>query len=470
VSPRRYLRAVLARLPVRVRVTLAFTAAVALLLVAAGLFTYWQLGRKLDGAIDDGLRARAADVAAQAGRGPLAQHAGDVAQVVDARGRVVAASAGSARLLLSGPELARARAGAITLTRGDESSRLLAQPVAGGRVVVVGATLEGRDEALDELGKLLLIGVPIALLITGLAGYAAAAAALRPVEEMRRRARDISSSSPGRRLPVPPARDEVARLGETLNEMLDRLEDALARERAFVADASHELRTPLTIVKGELELALRDADDVESFRAAVTAAAEETDRLVALSEDLLVFARSDQGRLTVRAEELDAGAVLDGVRRRYARRARDRGATLAVSAPADLALSADGLRLGQALGNLVDNALRHGGRALELEALARDGNAEFHVRDDGPGFPPGFLDRAFERFTRGDPARGAGGAGLGLAIVAVIATAHGGRAGAVNRPTGGADAWIALPLGAGPTGTTRGPGNRVPVARPRARA
>jgi two-component system, OmpR family, sensor kinase len=470
VSVRRYRRAVLERLPVRVRVTLAFTAAMALLLAAAGLFVYWQLGRKLDGTIDDGLRARAADVAAQAGRGPLAQHPGDVAQVVDARGRVVTASPGSARPLLSARELARARAGTIVLTRGDESQRLLAQPAAAGRVVVVGATLAARDEALDELGKLLFLGGPIALLITGLAGYAAAAAALRPVEEMRRRAREITSSSPGRRLPVPPSRDEVARLGETLNEMLDRLEEAFARERAFVADASHELRSPLAIVKGELELALRDARDVDAFRAAVTAAAEETDRLVALSEDLLVFARSDQGRLPMREEELEARAVLDGVVRRYARRARDRGATLTVRAPDGLVLAADGLRLGQAIGNLVDNALRHGGHAVEIEALARDREVAFHVRDDGPGFPPAFLPRAFERFTRGDPARGAGGAGLGLAIVQVIAAAHGGRAAAVNRSGGGADAWIALPLGAGPSRTTRGPGSRAPAGRRRARA
>jgi signal transduction histidine kinase len=469
----RYGAAVLSRLPVRLRVTLAFTAVMATLLAAAGLFLYWQLGQKLDGAINDGLRSRVVDLAAQAGTSGLQDRGGDVAQVLDARGRVIDASPGVRSALLSRAEIARALERPLVVDRGDEAVRLMAQPARdeGRRLVaVVGASLAGRDEALDELGRLLLIGGPIALLLTGLAGYGAAAAALRPVEAMRRRAAEISSARPGRRLPVPPSRDEVSRLGGTLNAMLDRLEEAFARERAFVADASHELRTPLAIVKGELELALRDARDVEAFRAAVTAAAEETDRLVQLSEDLLVIARSDQGRLPVRSEPLEAAGLLAAVRERYVRRAGEHGVALTVAAPADLTLSADGLRLEQALGNLVENALRHGGGAVELEALVRDGYAELHVRDDGPGFPPDFLDRAFERFTRGDAARREGGAGLGLAIVQAIAAAHAGRAAAVNRSGGGADAWVALPVDPTRSGTTRTPGSPGPSTPPRSRA
>jgi signal transduction histidine kinase len=261
---------------------------------------------------------------------------------------------------------------------------------------------------------------------------------------MRRGAREIQASRPGRRLPVPPRNDEVARLGETLNEMLDRLEDAFARERRFVSDASHELRTPLAILKGELELALREGGDAASAHAAIASAAEEADRVVQLAEDLLVIARSDQGRLP-RLAELRAADLVAAVSQRFARRATEHGVRLTVSAPVDLALVADQLRLEQAIGNLVDNALRYGDGSVEIGAETRDGRVRLHVRDDGPGFPEDFLAGAFERFTRADGARGRGGAGLGLAIVQVIAEAHGGEAHARNRPEGGADVWIELP-------------------------
>ena len=139
---------------------------------------------------------------------------------------------------------------------------MLAAPVdVGGRTVVavVGSSLGDRDEALGNLARLLLIGGPIALLLASLAGYWMAGAALRPVDAMRRRAAEISASEPGARLPVPEADDELRRLGETLNAMLGRLEEALERERRFVDDASHELRTPLALHKIELELALLHA-------------------------------------------------------------------------------------------------------------------------------------------------------------------------------------------------------------------
>ena len=139
----------------------------------------------------------------------------------------------------------------------EERARLLAVPAGGavpGRVVVVGTGLESRDDAVRNLTVLLVIGGPVALLLASVAGYGVASAALRPVEEMRAQAARISGSAPGERLPLGPAGDEVRRLGETLNAMLERVERAVAHERAFVSDASHELRTPLTILKTELEL------------------------------------------------------------------------------------------------------------------------------------------------------------------------------------------------------------------------
>ncbi|MDX6733512.1 MAG: hypothetical protein QOC54_3460, partial [Baekduia sp.] len=232
---------------------------------------------------------------------------------------------------------------------------------------------------------------------------------------------------------------------ETLNAMLERLEVALARERQFVSDASHELRTPLSIIKAELELALRDADDVDTFREAVRSAAEEADRVVQLAEDLLVIARSERGRLPLRATDADVGALMEDVARRFARRAEDHGVALEVEVPDGLQLLGDRLRLEQAVGNLIDNALRHGAGTIRLRAEPTATGVELHVLDDGDGLPPAFLATAFDRFSRADAGRTSGGAGLGLAIVDAIARAHDGTAGVRNRPEGGADVWLSVP-------------------------
>jgi signal transduction histidine kinase len=410
---------------VRLRVTLVFVAVMAVVLVAAGLFLYLRLGDELDDGIDRNLEARA---------GVFSDRGDDtVAQILDPSGRVVQSSedAGSSALLTRA-QVREALDDDLTVDRevDDDRFRLLATP-AGGNVVVVGESLDDRDEAVASLGSLLLIGGPILLLLTAGIGYGATALSLRPVERMRRRAAEIEATDPGARLPVPPANDEIGRLGTTLNDMLDRIEAAFQRERTFVADASHELRTPLAILKTELELALRRGRTNEELVEALRSAAEETDRLVALAEDLLVIARSDQGQLPIRREELRAGELLERVRARHAPEATITGGD-------GLVVNADPLRLEQALGNLLDNARRHGGSAIELAAEDRNGSVRFHVRDDGPGIPGELA--AFERFTRGDAARSRGGAGLGLAIVAAIARAHGGDAGA-----DGADVWIEIP-------------------------
>jgi two-component system, OmpR family, sensor kinase len=302
---------------------------------------------------------------------------------------------------------------------------------------VVGQALEARDDAVDQLRAQLLVAGPVALLLASLAGYLTAAGALRPVVRMTRRAGDIDAATPGARLPVPRARDEIRELGTTLNGMLDRIAAAFARERAFVADASHELRTPLAILRAELDLALRTARTPAEYRAAVASAGEEADRLGLLADDLLVLARADQGQLPVRPEPVALGPLLAATAGRFATRAQAHGIALEVLPPEVETVAADPLRLGQALGNLVDNALRHAATTVVLTA-ERDGDAvALVVRDDGPGFPPGFAERAFDRFARAEG--GTGGAGLGLAIVAAIAEAHGGRATARTHPAGGAE-------------------------------
>jgi signal transduction histidine kinase len=290
-----------------------------------------------------------------------------------------------------------------------------------------------------------MFAAPAALLFAVLAGYGLAAAALRPVEAMRRRAEAVSAHETGQRLPVPPARDELQALALTLNDMLERLEAAFEHERRFVSDASHELRTPLALLRAELELALNKPRSREELEHAVQSAAEETERLSRLAEDLLLIAGSDQGRLPVRFEPVRPSDLFTRVRDRFGVRARALGRPLLVVESEGSTISADPLRLEQALGNLVDNAFRHGAGAVTLCEQVHDGIVELHVTDEGVGFPAGFTERAFDRFSRGEEARGGGGSGLGLAIVALIARAHGGEAHARNRRDGGSDVWLALP-------------------------
>jgi signal transduction histidine kinase len=212
-----------------------------------------------------------------------------------------------------------------------------------------------------------------------------------------------------------------------------------------VSDASHELRTPLAVLKTELELAVGRGRSQDELEAALGSAVEETDRLVQLAEDLLVIARFDQGRLPVRLAPVEVENVLADVRARFAVRSRETDRALIAEAPDGLSVTADPERLRQALGNLVDNAFRHGKGTVRMSASASNGHVELHVSDEGPGFPSDFLEAAFERFTRADEGRGRGGTGLGLAIVDAIASAHRGKARASNRPGGGADVWLELP-------------------------
>jgi two-component system OmpR family sensor kinase len=360
---------------------------------------------------------------------------------------VIAGDDGSGALL-SPQELERAQAAPISLQRG-ERARILAEPIEGQRaVVVVSASLGQRESAMESLASALAVGGPALLLLAAGAGYLLTGAALRPVERMRRRAATISADETGARLPLPAANDEVHRLGETLNEMIARLDSALERERLFVAEASHELRTPLAILRMEIELALREGLSVADLREALASALDETDRLGRLAENLLELARSDRGELALARSPVAAAELLDSVASRFSAPARASKRGIAVEADPATRVLADADRVEQALGNLVDNALRHGDGDIRLSAVASNGAVELHVRDGGAGFTSDFLPHAFERFTQADYGRSGGGAGLGLALANAIARAHGGHAYAANGPTG-ADVWLVLPAAGG---------------------
>ena len=453
-------------LSIRLRVAAAFAVAMAIMLAAAGILIYVRVGDDLSRALDQELQLRAQDLTAlvrasgnslktEAG-GHLVEAGESFGELLDTHGRVLDASRSldNAPLLSFSQTLAALKRERFfdrpSVPGLNEPARLLAIPLRRGTqrvVLVVGATRENRAETLRSLSTQLLIAGPVALVLATLIGYLLAGAGLRAVESMRCRADEISSERAHERLPVPRTGDEVQRLGETLNEMLARLERGLERERRFVAEAGHELRTPLALLRAELDYALHYAEGEPELRRTVKTASQETDRLVQLASDLLLIASSDQAGVRLRLERLSAREVLASVRGRFAWRAEAEGRRLVLDAPEELTVQGDRIRLEQALGNMLDNAIRHGAGVVTLTAGASNGGVELHVRDEGQGFAPELLGRAFERFSRAQSARNRGGAGLGLSIVETIAIAHGGRAAATNSPGGGADVVVHLPSG-----------------------
>ncbi|MEA2192904.1 MAG: hypothetical protein QOI73_3025 [Solirubrobacteraceae bacterium] len=448
----------MSRIPIRWRLTVTFAAVMAVVIVAIGLLLYARFESELNRSIDDGVRGRVdALTTLVVQQDPSTLHGASgqrllvredaLAQVLGPAGDVVAATPQvSGQRLLSAGELVRARRGLVMVTRHPlahvaKRARIAAQPAAGGRLVVVVAhSLKDREGANESFARALLIAGPLALLFAAAAGYGLAAAVLRPVDSMRARAATISVTEPGARLPVPPADDELGRLGATLNDMLARVDAALIQERALTANASHELRTPLAILQGELELALRGERTREQLLAALEAAAMETDRLARLANDLLVLAGADAGgMLALRTQPVDLDELIARVAARFAPRATAQGRQIHVDCAA-ICLRVDPARIEQALSNLLDNALRHGQGSIRIGAQLVDGLVEIHVRDEGAGLSADVAPHAFERFRRGTETRGGEGAGLGLAIVDAVAQAHDGAVGA-----DGADVWMTLP-------------------------
>ncbi len=320
-------------------------------------------------------------------------------------------------------------------------ARLCIMKATGDRRIVVGVPLQDRNAALTQLAMLLWLAGPALAIVASLLAWLLSGAALRSVENLRRQTSLISESDLAKRLPVPDTGDEIATLAATLNDMLARLEQAFERERRFVDDASHELRTPLGILTTELDLALRRSRTKEELEAALLSASEESERLNRLAEDLLVLARADRGKLPLKREKVNAEDLLKSTAIRFATKARELDVQLEVSAPASLTINVDAMRMRQAIGNLIINALAYtprGGR-IGVAALI-DGPRELivAVTDSGGGLP---RELHYQRHR----SRREGGAGLGLAIVKGVAEAHGGSATAANRATGGAVVTLRIP-------------------------
>lgn len=293
--------------------------------------------------------------------------------------------------------------------------------VSSGQVTVAIATpLTDVRRSVDTLANSLWVGTPGLILLVGLVVWVLVGRALRPVEAIRAQVDAITGTTMDRRVPVPNTDDEVARLARTMNGMLDRLEGASARQRAFVSDASHELRSPVSTIRTELEVASADSAHADWPEVAQRTLGE-TDRLSRLVDDLLALARLDEAGPGRRAPvDLD-DLVLEESTRTHRVPVRTAG----VSAGR---VSGDERQLTQVVRNLVDNAQRHAATQVAL-ALRHEGDElVLLVDDDGPGIAEADRERVFDRFTRIDEARGraAGGAGLGLAVVRRVVENHGG--------------------------------------------
>lgn len=418
----------------RARATLGATAVVALALTAASFALFAMLHVDLQRNANDAATAQADAVGQLAAEGKLPDllpltHGADFIQVVDSGGRVVAAS----QNLVGRPAVAdlRPHEGRLRATWSGEPfgeghrQRIVAvtAQTPGGAVTVYAGTSLRDADAADEITKVALgIGTPLLLATVALVTWWVTGRALRPVEAIRSEVAEITGRALHRRVPVPTAQDEVARLARTMNATLDRLEDAVVRQRRFIADASHELRSPITVLRTQLEVALAHPDPA-LWPDLVSDALEDTVRLQDLASDLLLLARLDAAEPVSRIP-LDMAELC---RTTVAARHGDR---LPIATRLQPGLTVEGNRgwLVRLLTNLLDNAQRHADRRIEL-VLHTDQDARLavlEVTDDGPGIPDADRERIFERFTRLDDARSRdlGGAGLGLAIARDIAHQH----------------------------------------------
>ncbi|MEV4180272.1 ATP-binding protein [Streptosporangium canum] len=298
--------------------------------------------------------------------------------------------------------------------------------VEGMVLVQARASLEPAGAALQTLQGLLIPGIPGLLLLVAALTWVAVGRSLAPVSAIRAEMADITASDLHRRVPVPRSRDEIARLAETMNRTLDRLELAVDRHKRFVADAAHELRSPLAILRTRLELAPPGPLAAEALT--------DVERIQALTSDLLLLARLDAGEPTCHGE-VDLGQVAAEEAARSRPRPEIR---VGLEVAADVVVRGSAEELRRLVANLVDNAVRHADSTVTVR-LARDGGgAVLDVRDDGPGIPAEHREAVFDRFTRLDEARGrdAGGSGLGLAIARDIAVRHGGSLSVVGQGPG----------------------------------
>jgi signal transduction histidine kinase len=412
--------------PVRWKLTGAavLLSAVALGLIAVAILASFR--SELERGVDSDLNERTSALSRLIGDGgPAALRSaaaddilrprGAVAQVLDRAGTVVAASSSAPTSALPHD---RGRV-TIAINRLGSRSRVHATALTTGRMLVVARSLGDQDRADGSLAHALLTTAPLVLLLVAGGAYVVTGRALRPVKDMSHRAASMSLAVDGGRLPVARADDELADLGRTLNDLLDRAAEAARHEHALVANASHELRTPLSRLRASLELAINQAPSHEATRSAI----KDVRHLTALANDLLTLAALDEAGDTLGTQPVDLLELIDEI----AADARTLSPDRPINVTGDpVVLEANAQAVRQAIGNLVTNAIVHGAGVVQVTVAADASHAEITVTDEGAGMDIPLTD-ATERFIRGPAAQRRPGAGLGLALVSAVARGHHGE-------------------------------------------
>jgi two-component system, OmpR family, sensor kinase len=439
----------------KTRLWLGHVTVLAVMLAVAAVGADWVLRRLVIGrVIDDAIVALAGAEAAALQSDPASVRVHEAApggppsfvrldkfvQVIDLDGRVIARSAtlGTARLSASPGLLARLRDGEtvfITLTdMGEEPVRMVAVPVTvGARRYGVQVAMSLDDAyAVLRLGRWLVLGISLALLAgIGLTGAVLARRALEPIDAIVTRARRIGEGNLAERLPHPGTRDEIARLVETLNDMLGRLDRSFDVQRRFTADASHELRSPLSRLRAELEVTLRRSRTAGEYEETLRSCLDEVERLQALTEELLELARIDAREEPERAEAVPVGDLVQAAVAAVAAEAESRGVAVEVVLAPPFVVNTAPVAAQVALANILHNAVKFspaGGRVTASVTTHSD-EAVVTISDGGPGVAAEELARIFERFYRGHASRKleSAGVGLGLAIARALVERQGGR-------------------------------------------
>ncbi len=438
---------------IRVRLTLWYGSALALILVLFAVALYLVMSRALREQVDNSLDEAAAVAVRTLGEhrfGPflifedLSQDFPEIAlldkffQIFGPAGQVTIQSANiqSREIPLSQSAFRAALEGqptfeSIELKKGM-TLRLHSVPIRQGdrlvNILRVGTSLQSTDRMLNRLLAGLYIASPVALLVSLVGGWFLAGRALRPVHAITQAARRIAAGDWTQRIRTPHSNDEIGQLASTFNEMIGKLDVSFKQIRQFSADASHELRTPLTITKGETELALRRPRQAEDYRMVLESNLEEIDRMSRIVDELLFLSRADLGEIKIKMNPVAFHELVSEVQQQGLILGKEREIQTVLDVVEPVVVHGDDLRLRELLLNLVDNAVKYSqpGQTVTLSLVVSGNMARLQVRDQGIGIPLECQARIFDRFYRTDEARAhAGkGTGLGLAICKWIVEVH----------------------------------------------
>jgi heavy metal sensor kinase len=434
---------------VRARLTLWYTAILALVLVIFSAVSYVLLARTIRAENDDSLEETAHEFAAAFDPADHS-HGHDVLRdfrysdreilVLSTKGEIVVASKPKIGVAERQRIEAFVRAGGrgvATIAGGEEGDgvRIIATPidVVGTHYMVVAARdLDEQADRLESAAHAVFFGIPLALLVAAAGGYLLARKSLAPVTMMSVKARQISAETLDERIEIGNERDELGFLAGTLNSLLERLQLSFESQRRFMADASHELRTPIAIIQGEADVTLaRDDRTAGDYRESIEVMQRAARKLTRIVQNLFLLARGDAGRYPTTMSRFYLGEVVADCVRGMRSLAQTRGVELSCSPSEDIVVVADEELIHRLVLNLVENAVKFtpSGGCVHAEVRSSDGRCTIRVADTGHGIPPEHQERIFERFFRGDRTgpQNVGGAGLGLPIARWIAGVHGGE-------------------------------------------